>query len=298
MRLSNGNGSPYEGKATYVFSGDRVCPDGDPINSRILRDGTAFFLSRWECQDTEPQPIESRFVRLLDANTLEYDRRIFVNTGSIDYEFYVGIYSLIEAVDVNRTDPVFQLKPALKSHGDTLECRIAELSDWEFCENQYQVTGVGPGSYNFEVRQLSDQGDEVLFEKYQWSNGGWTAFSAWGKCSKSCGGGKQSRTRTCTSPAPENGGMACVGASRQTRDCNTMTCKTSCSSTMKVHWGCMGKLLGRKNVGGNLSACKTFCQNKGATCCGYHTDGVCSPRVGKIVNLTGECTGCRAWICK
>jgi hypothetical protein len=48
-------------------------------------------------------------------------------------------------------------------------------------------------------------------------NGGW---SSWGSCSASCGGGTQ--TRTCTNPAPANGGAYCSGAS--TQSCNTQLC--------------------------------------------------------------------------
>merc|ERR1719187_1902616 len=48
-------------------------------------------------------------------------------------------------------------------------------------------------------------------------NGGW---SPWGRCSATCGGGI--RTRTCTDPAPANGGDDCRGDSR--RRCNTQDC--------------------------------------------------------------------------
>ena len=40
-------------------------------------------------------------------------------------------------------------------------------------------------------------------------NGGWSSFSAWSKCSKSCGGGSQVRVRSCTNPPPANGGKSC-----------------------------------------------------------------------------------------
>jgi len=51
-------------------------------------------------------------------------------------------------------------------------------------------------------------------------NGGWSTFGA---CSVSCGSGTQSRT--CTNPAPSNGGSSCVGSASQT--CNTNVCTTS-----------------------------------------------------------------------
>lgn len=51
-------------------------------------------------------------------------------------------------------------------------------------------------------------------------NGGW---SAWSACSATCGGGTQ--TRTCTNPAPANGGATCSGYSSQT--CNIQACPDS-----------------------------------------------------------------------
>ena len=48
-------------------------------------------------------------------------------------------------------------------------------------------------------------------------DGGWSAYGA---CSKTCGQGTQSRT--CSNPAPENDGKACVGHATQL--CNTQAC--------------------------------------------------------------------------
>ena len=45
-------------------------------------------------------------------------------------------------------------------------------------------------------------------------------FSDWGKCSKPCGGGTQ--TRECNNPAPAHGGKPCVG--EHTQPCNTQAC--------------------------------------------------------------------------
>ena len=63
-------------------------------------------------------------------------------------------------------------------------------------------------------------------------DGGYSDFGAWSDCSAECGGGTQIRSRTCTNPAPANGGADCVGDSSETRKCNTNACsgndKVSC----------------------------------------------------------------------
>lgn len=51
--------------------------------------------------------------------------------------------------------------------------------------------------------------------------GKWSEYS---KCSQSCGGGIQSRTRKCDSPAPENGGADCFGNRNETRQCSIKPC--------------------------------------------------------------------------
>ena len=55
-------------------------------------------------------------------------------------------------------------------------------------------------------------------------DGGYSDFGDWSVCSAECGGGIQTRTRTCTNPAPAHGGADCVGDSTETRECNTQAC--------------------------------------------------------------------------
>ena len=55
-------------------------------------------------------------------------------------------------------------------------------------------------------------------------NGRYTDFGEWSECSAKCGEGKQTRTRTCTNPAPANGGLDCVGEASQTRPCSRGEC--------------------------------------------------------------------------
>ena len=56
-------------------------------------------------------------------------------------------------------------------------------------------------------------------------DGHWSPWSRYGRCSKSCGGGSQHRTRTCNDPPPANGGARCRGPSKQARRCNSHPCK-------------------------------------------------------------------------
>lgn len=55
-------------------------------------------------------------------------------------------------------------------------------------------------------------------------NGGWSAWSTFSRCSKSCGGGRQYRSRLCSNPFPRHGGRDCVGIRFFSRSCNTGCC--------------------------------------------------------------------------
>ncbi|XP_067048693.1 coadhesin-like isoform X1 [Acropora muricata] len=55
-------------------------------------------------------------------------------------------------------------------------------------------------------------------------NGHWTSWSAFGSCSRPCGGGMQYRRRTCSNPPASNGGKSCKGPSHQSNACNTHAC--------------------------------------------------------------------------
>uniref|UniRef100_A0A8D0TL61 SCO-spondin n=1 Tax=Sus scrofa TaxID=9823 RepID=A0A8D0TL61_PIG len=64
--------------------------------------------------------------------------------------------------------------------------------------------------------------------------GGWSRWSPWSWCDRSCGGGQSLRSRSCSSPPPKNGGAPCVGERHHARLCNPMPCGEGCPAGMEV----------------------------------------------------------------
>lgn len=63
-------------------------------------------------------------------------------------------------------------------------------------------------------------------------DGNWATWGSYGACTVTCGGGSQTRTRTCSDPAPQHGGTTCSGSSSSHQTCNTHNCpsKQKCMS--------------------------------------------------------------------
>jgi len=55
-------------------------------------------------------------------------------------------------------------------------------------------------------------------------NGGYTKWSSFGACSKTCDAGVQVRSRSCTNPSPKHGGKSCSGAAKDSRPCKVRDC--------------------------------------------------------------------------
>ncbi|XP_078377620.1 SCO-spondin-like [Oculina patagonica] len=87
-------------------------------------------------------------------------------------------------------------------------------------------------------------------------DGNWSEWTEWRECSRSCGGGLHSRTRTCTNPPPRHGGKDCSGKPDQTRPCNTQSCPVNGNWSEWTEWRECSR-----SCGGGLHSRSRTCTN-------------------------------------
>lgn len=104
---------------------------------------------------------------------------------------------------------------------------------------------------------------------YTYAHGAWGTF---GTCSATCGGGSQTRTRSCIR-SPDNVPVDCSlcgGGCSQSQACNTHSCTKTC--TMNQNAACSGSVIRTAELS-SVAACKTYCQaTPGVNACYYYRD--------------------------
>ncbi|KAF7236443.1 Adhesion G protein-coupled receptor B1, partial [Varanus komodoensis] len=78
------------------------------------------------------------------------------------------------------------------------------------------------GGPHFHIPQIKQRLAGLALQLQQKKGGGWNPWSMWGECTRDCGGGLQTRTRTCQ-PLPEDG-LVCEGVLEEGRLCNRKAC--------------------------------------------------------------------------
>ena len=79
--------------------------------------------------------------------------------------------------------------------------------------------------YNYEKNKFQLSLNAGNFNILLFSvNGGVGEWSGWSSCSKECGTGTKTTTRSCDNPAPANGGSDCTESLSESQDCNTHPC--------------------------------------------------------------------------
>ncbi|XP_019850969.1 PREDICTED: zinc metalloproteinase nas-14-like [Amphimedon queenslandica] len=115
----------------------------------------------------------------------------------------------------------------------------------------------------------------------------WSDWNAWSGCSATCGGGRQSRTRTCQN------GNSCSGSNIEYRDCNTQSCPGPVTWGEWGSWGtcsstCRGGIRSRTRRCLNGDSCQGVNVQYGAC----NTDTPCEPDPNS--GAWGEWTSCSA----
>ncbi|NWY65087.1 ATS7 metalloproteinase, partial [Erithacus rubecula] len=97
-------------------------------------------------------------------------------------------------------------------------------------------------------------------------SGGWSPWSPWGSCTRSCGAGVQSAERHCSHPTPKYGGRFCLGERRRFRICNVQRCPPDRPSFRQLQCSLFnprpykGKLYKWTPVPNNLNPCELHCR--------------------------------------
>ncbi|KAH3789112.1 mucin-like protein [Dreissena polymorpha] len=68
-------------------------------------------------------------------------------------------------------------------------------------------------------------------------DGNWNWWLSWSGCDVTCANGTQTRHRTCTDPAPQNGGLQCLGDGTQSKTCTLDACPIHGGWTQWSPWG-------------------------------------------------------------
>ena len=103
-------------------------------------------------------------------------------------------------------------------------------------------------------------------------NGNWNNWSEWSSCSKTCGGGTKTRTRTCTKPAPAHDGAYCGGESTDEQNCNTQSCPVNGGWSDYGEWSDCSKTCGPATQTRTRTCTMPTPAHDGADCEGESTE--------------------------
>lgn len=121
----------------------------------------------------------------------------------------------------------------------------------------------------------------------------WHNFGAWQKCSKSCGGGIQARTRGVRIQAA-HGGANCAGPAKEEKKCGTQPCPVDCKYGEWGDWGDCSVTCGN-GTRKHTREVETEAKHSGKACEGEpEEEGECDPPPEKCSAFTREVTSLAA----
>ncbi|XP_035668228.1 A disintegrin and metalloproteinase with thrombospondin motifs adt-1-like isoform X1 [Branchiostoma floridae] len=128
-------------------------------------------------------------------------------------------------------------------------------------------------------------------------DGGWSDWGPWSTCSVTCGVGEQTRDRTCTNPAPANGGADCDGLTQETQACNTgVLCPVDGGWTDWGSWSACSVTCGVGEQTRDRTCTDPEPANGGADCDGLAQETqACDTGVSCLVIVDGGWTDWGSW---
>ncbi|XP_025089505.1 zinc metalloproteinase nas-36-like isoform X1 [Pomacea canaliculata] len=125
----------------------------------------------------------------------------------------------------------------------TLGYDVFALSDGGKCltsrDALHTFSSCGPS----QLCDSSGKGGPAAMSVYSFNgdvDGGWSQWTEWGQCSRSCGGGQQYRYRRCNSPPPTGRGQPCQGHDAENTRCGNQVCEIVAKCGVRNHVGSVG----------------------------------------------------------
>ncbi|XP_052220183.1 SCO-spondin-like isoform X8 [Dreissena polymorpha] len=103
-------------------------------------------------------------------------------------------------------------------------------------------------------------------------HGGWSTWSPWSNCDVTCASGHVTRKRTCSNPAPENGGNNCPGVAFETQNCTRPECPIDGGWDIWTSWSHCSVTCGHGNMTRTRACAKPPPSHGGNNCTGQHVE--------------------------
>ena len=167
-----------------------------------------FKSNQWSCMRNKPK---STFNYTFISEKIEYEYSL---DDQCRMEFDQG-YSFCRSFQLS--DPCAHLWCTHNNNPELCKTKKGPPMDGTACgKNKWCINGY------CESTSKSLESKDGL--RHNALSGGWSSWSRWGDCTRTCGGGVSFRTRRCDNPRPSYGGKPCPGISEEYQLCNIYRC--------------------------------------------------------------------------